>query len=128
MKTSALNKERILAGILLLLGFSAFSVSCSKSSDNGSGSKGPGTNEVFIQNMAFDPGTITITVNSTITWTNKDAITHTVTSDNGSFDSGNIAGGGSFSHTFSTAGTYSYHCSIHPYMTGVVKVNTASGY
>jgi len=128
MKTSAPNKVRLLTGIVLLFVLSAFSTGCSKSSDNSGGSKGPGKNEVFIQNMAFDPGTITITTNSTVTWTNKDAIAHTVTSDNGAFDSGSIAGGGSFSHTFTVAGTYSYHCSIHTFMTGVVKVNTPSGY
>ncbi len=125
-KLAGINKGTF-AWIVLLLTLSAFAVSCSKSSDN-SGAKGPGSNEVFIQNMAFDPGTITITVNTTVTWTNKDAVAHTVTSDNGSFDSGNIPANGTFSHTFSTAGSFSYHCTIHPYMTGVVKVNTASGY
>ncbi len=127
MKTRVIPNKRKVTWLVLLLTFSAFTVSCSKSSDN-SGSKGPGTNEVFIQSMAFNPGTITITVNSTVTWTNKDPIAHTVTSDTGAFDSGNVPSNGTFSHTFTAAGSFAYHCTIHPYMTGVVKVNPASGY
>lgn len=128
MKSSALNKKRTLAGVLLLLALSFYAVSCSKSSDSGNGSKGPGANEVFIQNMAFDPATLTVTVNTTVTWTNKDAVTHTVTSNEGLFNSGNIPAGGTFSYTFTTAGSFSYRCTIHPNMLGEVKVNAASGY
>ena len=57
-----------------------------------------------------------------VTWTNNDATTHTVTADDGSFNSGNIAPGGKFSHTFSTAGTIAYHCSIHTSMKAKVVV------
>jgi plastocyanin len=83
-----------------------------------------GITDVLIQNMAFDPSTVTISVNTTVRWTNKDAIGHTVTSDTGGlFDSGTISSNGTYSHTFNTAGTYTYHCSIHPDMTGTVIVN-----
>lgn len=86
------------------------------------GTGGQGMNEVLIQGMAFSPSTITVSTNSTVTWTNKDAIGHTVTSDSGLFDSGTVATNGTFSHTFATAGTFTYHCKIHPTMTGSVVV------
>ena len=91
----------------------------------------PGANDVFIQNMAFSPATLTVAAGSTVTWTNKDAMTHTVTSDSTLFNSGNIVVNGVYSYTFTTVGTYSYHCSIHPSMTAKVIVSayvTPSGY
>jgi plastocyanin len=84
---------------------------------------GPGANEVFIQGMAFNPVTITVSAGTTITWTNKDGVSHTVTSDTALFDSGTIASNGTYSHTFSTAGTFAYHCSIHTDMMATVVVN-----
>jgi len=51
-----------------------------------------------------------------------DAVTHTVTSDNAAWDSGNIPAGGTFKFTFTTAGTFPYHCTIHPGMTGTIIV------
>ena len=83
----------------------------------------PGANEVWIQNMAFNPSSITVSVNTTIKWTNKDADAHTATSNNGVFDSGSINDGGVYSYHFTTPGTYAYHCSIHPHMTGTVIVH-----
>jgi plastocyanin len=93
------------------------------------GSKGgtvnPGANEVWIQSMLFNPSLITVTEGTTIKWTNKDAVSHTVTSDAGVFDSGVIGNNGTFSYLFSTAGSYKYHCSIHPLMTATVVVSAA---
>jgi plastocyanin len=131
MKTFIGSKSRITTGIALLLAIFSISNSCTKNSmsnmygtggDTG-GAKGPGTNEVWIQNMAFNPSTITVAVNTTITWTNKDGVTHTVTSDTGLFDSGGIGNGATYSYTFTTSGTYPYHCTTHPTMTATVKVN-----
>ena len=83
----------------------------------------PGANEVFIQNSAFSPASITVAVNTTITWTNKDNLSHTVTSNTGAFDSGLIGvSGGTYSHQFTTAGTFVYHCAVHSGMTGTVVV------
>jgi plastocyanin len=79
-------------------------------------------NEVFIQGMAFSPQTLTVSVNTTVKWTNHDAITHTVTSDTNLFSSGNIAAGSTYSFQFTTPGTFPYHCSIHPDMTATVIV------
>jgi plastocyanin len=96
---------------------------CNKSDDNTSpDNSSPGSNEVWMQNMAFNPATITVSVNSTVKWTNKDGTTHTVTSTNGLFDSGNISSGGTFSHHFTSAGTFSYKCTIHSNMSGTIIV------
>jgi plastocyanin len=73
--------------------------------------------------MAFNPSTITVAANTTITWTNKDGVSHTVTSATGLFDSGTISNNGVYSHKFTAAGTYSYSCLIHPDMVGTVVVN-----
>src|SRR5215469_1890642 len=72
---------------------------------------------IAIQGFAFNPQTITIKVGTTVTWTDKDGVSHTVTSLSGpaSFNSGALAAsGGTFHFTFTKAGTYSYHCMIHP--------------
>ena len=77
---------------------------------------------VTIQDFAFGPGSISVAVGSTVTWTNQDSVSHTVTADDGSFDSGRLAQGATFSQTFDTPGTYTYHCAIHPSMTGTITV------
>jgi|ERR1035437_9566531 plastocyanin len=88
-----------------------------------------GANEVFIQGMAFSPVTLTVTTGTAVKWTNKDGVNHTVTSDNALFDSGNIATNGTYSYTFNNAGTFTYHCSIHPTMKATIIVNVPiSGY
>src|SRR5688572_20619990 len=65
---------------------------------------GQGANEVWMQNTVFSPGTRTVAVNTTVTWTNKDNFDHNVVSDSGLFNSGIIAAGATYSRTFSTAG------------------------
>jgi len=84
---------------------------------------GPGTNEAFIQGMAFDPATIAVAANTTVTWTNKDAVTHNVTSNPALFSSGGMGNGATYSFTFANTGTFNYSCTIHPSMTGTVIVN-----
>jgi len=81
------------------------------------------TAEVTIDNFTFRPQTLTVAVGTTVTWTNKDDIPHTVTSDNGVFKSKARDTDEKFSYTFDQAGTYAYHCSIHPKMTGEVEVH-----
>jgi len=76
---------------------------------------------VEIKNFAFEPKTVTIKVGQTVTWTNQDSVAHTVAGDGG-IDSGDLSKGKSYSKTFDTAGTFNYHCSIHPSMTGQVIV------
>ena len=77
---------------------------------------------VSIVNFAFSPATVHLKVGGTVTWTNKDATPHTATDLNGSFDSGSLATDRTFSHTFSTAGTYTYHCTIHSTMASATIV------
>lgn len=114
-----LNRRSIIV-LGFLFAIICISDSCKKSSDT---QLTPGTNEVFIQGTAFNPSTITVAVGTTITWTNKDGVDHTVTSNTGLFESGHISNNGTFSHLFSTAGTFAYHCSIHTTMTASVIVN-----
>ena len=80
---------------------------------------------ISIQNFAFNPEKITVPVGTTITWTNKDSAPHTVTSNNGAFNSGTLGNGGTFQFTFNTVGTFDYHCNIHRSMTATVIVTAA---
>jgi len=66
--------------------------------------------------------TVVLGVNSTVTWVSHSLAYDTVTADGGAFDSGSIAPGGTFTFTFSSPGTYDYHCIYHPWMTGTIKV------
>ncbi|PYT65024.1 MAG: amicyanin [Acidobacteria bacterium] len=82
------------------------------------------TMEVKIDNFSFGPVALTVPVGTTITWTNRDDIPHTVvsTDDPKTFKSKVLDTDDKFSFTFSKAGTYPYFCSIHPKMTGKVIV------
>jgi plastocyanin len=82
----------------------------------------PDTAEVKIDNFSFGPGTLTVPVGSTVMWTNRDDIPHTVVSTEGVFKSKVLDTDEKFSFTFSKAGSYPYFCSIHPKMTGRVVV------
>ena len=114
-------KNKMAGAAVLIFLFSAVLISCSKSSSNNNNSSAS-SNKVSIANMAFSPASITVTAGTMVTWTNNDNMTHTVTADDGSYDSGNIVTGNGFSKTFTVAGTYAYHCTIHPSMTGTVIV------
>ena len=73
--------------------------------------------------FGFSPATLTIRPGTTVTWKNMSLAPHTVTSDDGqTFDSGNIAPGGTFTFKFTVAGSYPYHCNIHPYMRATVNL------
>lgn len=75
----------------------------------------------------FFPNNIVVVlgVNNTVVWENKDNSPHTVTSNDGSFESGNMAPGQSFTFTFTLPGTYTYHCTYHPWMVATVTVKVA---
>jgi plastocyanin len=70
----------------------------------------------------YDPSLLTIAAGQVVTWTNTGAQGHTVTADDGSFDSGNIAAGASASLEFDTPGTYTYYCTPHPWMKATITV------
>ncbi len=106
--------------VFVFVGFYACNKSDNSYGNNGGNGSG---NTVSIKNFAFSVGTLTVASGTTVTWTNNDGTTHTVTADDNSFDSGNIPPGGTFSHKFTSAGTVAYHCSIHTSMKASVVVN-----
>jgi plastocyanin len=83
----------------------------------------PGSNvEVKIDNFSFGPAALTVAAGTTVTWTNRDDIPHTVVSDDKVFKSKVLDTDEKFSYTFNKPGTYPYFCSVHPKMTGKVVV------
>jgi plastocyanin len=80
------------------------------------------TAEVRVDNFSFGPGTLTVAAGTTVTWTNRDDIPHTVVSTDGVFKSKVLDTDEKFSYTFTKPGTFPYFCSIHPKMTGNVAV------
>jgi len=82
----------------------------------------PAPVEVKIDNFSFTPATITVPVGTTVRWTNRDDIPHTVVNDDQKFDSKALDTDDQYSYTFTKPGTYGYFCSIHPKMTGKVVV------
>jgi plastocyanin len=112
----------VLAGALLL-------AACSSSGGGGSGSSGSSasatttTRSVVISNFMFSPMTASVAPGSTVSVTNKDSVTHTLTATGGQFDTGDIGPGQTKTFTApSKAGTYSYICNIHQYMQGTIVV------
>ena len=83
---------------------------------------GPRTASITISGSAFRPPAVTVARGGTVTVTNGDGFAHTWTANDGSWDSGPLAGGASYSHMFGAPGTYKFHCSIHSFMTGSVTV------
>jgi plastocyanin len=81
---------------------------------------------VHLHNDAFTPATITVRTGDTVRWINDDDDAHTVTATDGSFDSKGLDTNGSWSHTFTKAGTYKYFCELHPFMKATVIVKDAS--
>ena len=116
-------------GLMALLGFS---VACSSSSPSTpSPTPSPSGSSVAasivtgastMTTTAYTPNAITVSVGGTVTWTNNDSTSHTSTANGGAWNSGSIAPGGKFTMTFSAAGSFPYHCSIHPGMVGTVTV------
>jgi plastocyanin len=76
----------------------------------------------------YDPENVTVVlgVNNTVSWVNGDLVAHTITSDSGLFDSGLLSPGQDWSFTFIEPGSYTYHCSLHSWMKGVVNVIAGS--
>jgi plastocyanin len=84
------------------------------------------TTTVSIHDLTFDPATLNVAPGTTVTWTNNDHVAHTVTADDGLFDSGVLEPGQSYSTWLGGSGTVTYHCEIHPDMKGSVVVGEAS--
>jgi plastocyanin len=85
------------------------------------GARAEETTNVMIDNFTFEPAQLTVKVGATVTWKNRDDIPHTVVAA-GKFRSKTLDTDDSYSFTFTTAGDYKYFCSLHPHMTGMIKV------
>jgi plastocyanin len=143
----ARNATAVGIALLLILTLGLFAAGCGGSSSATTTTVGPGTSsttigsgastttagsattagggstvQVIMNNRAFDPATVTVKVGDTVTWVNQDSPQHDVVADNGEFKSDLFDKGATFSFTFTAAGTYPYHCSIHPGMVGTVIV------
>jgi len=86
----------------------------------------PTTVNATISSGAFTPNQINISVGSTVLWTNKDTVMHSVVADNGAFSSGAIAPDRQYSYMFPSAGTFTYHDASNPGMVGTVTVSGSS--
>lgn len=113
-------------------GTSAGTGSGSQTTSGGTTDDGTGTGDtggatvidISIAGFAFGPENQTVSVGTTVRWTNDDSTDHTVTSDGGGgpLDSANLPPGGTYEHTFDTVGSFPYHCTIHPSMMGSITV------
>jgi plastocyanin len=79
-------------------------------------------NAVTVANFAFAPASLGVHTGDTVTWTNTDDVSHTVSADNDAFDSGVFGKGMTFQLTAGAPGTYTYFCRIHPFMKGTLTV------
>jgi plastocyanin len=87
----------------------------------------PEANTIVIKNFAFDPPSLTVKIGTVVTWMNQDSASHTIVSDSGSLaalSSDPLSNGATYKFTFTQPGTYPYHCSIHPSMTGTIIVQS----
>ena len=120
--------RRMLVALTLLAVVVTLAAGCgggtSSSGGGGSSSTGGqgGGNAVIIDNLAFSPATLNLKTGQQVTWTNKQDIAHTVTADGGAFDH-QMPPGATFSFTFDKAGSFPYHCTIHPSMTATIQVS-----
>ena len=105
---------------MALVGLTLFGAACGSSTTTSNTSATP--NAVTIQNEAFSPATLTVAKGTTVTWTNKDSVLHTVTGNAGGPASDQLSKGDTYQFTFSTAGTFSYRCGNHAFMQGTVVV------
>jgi len=127
-----MKKTPIVLGVVIIIGLGAYYLFFSQ----GYGQKATGTPTptpqmvngqsaaVSLNNFSFDPATLTIKTGTTVTWTNNDAVSHTVTSDTGNLLSSPVLSPGqSFSFTFISPGSVNYHCNIHRTMKGAIIIN-----
>jgi plastocyanin len=112
--------------LALGIGFTLLAAAaCSSSSTspaNSCGNSGAAANVGATDGQVFSPNHATITHGQSVCWQNNGSITHTVTDNGGAFDT-SLPTGQIFVHTYATAGTFAYHCTIHASMTGTITVN-----
>ncbi|HYC19375.1 MAG TPA: plastocyanin/azurin family copper-binding protein [Candidatus Bathyarchaeia archaeon] len=113
----------MIAGATVMIGGCTSSSNTSPSAVNSSITSTTSQNSVAIQNYAFNPSTLTIQKGANVTWTNYDSVQHNVVSDSSAFSSSPLLNkGDTYTHQFNDSGSFSYFCSIHPYMKGTVVV------
>ena len=117
-----MKKAKFLSGILAILMVGALFTACKKDNNGNNNSSAA----VSIGSSAYSNPSLQVTSGTNVTWKNNDNTTHTVTADDSSFDSGEIQPGASFSHRFSSVGTFAYHDKLHTTLTGVVVVVASS--
>ena len=122
-----MNKSQVAAGSVIMVLSVILLTGCTKAgtSPYGDTSAPPAAsqpNTVVMSNISFGPDSIIVPVGTAISWQNNDGVNHTSTSDTGLWDTGVISPGTSKSVTFNTAGSFPYHCTVHPMMTGTVIV------
>jgi plastocyanin len=106
------------AALVALLGATSFLAAPASSN--------PSPVQIQIDNYTFKPATVTVPVGTIITWKNLDDDPHTVTANDGSFNSKGLAQGDTWSHQFSKPGVYAYHCTVHPFMQASVIVKESN--
>jgi plastocyanin len=124
--------HRTRVALTLLAAAAVLAAGCGGSGGNGGGSptttaapttSGAGTpasgTAVAIHNFAFSPATLNVKVGQQVTWTNQQDVAHTVTADGGAFDHP-MPSGATFSFAFAKAGSFAYHCTIHPFMKATI--------
>ncbi|MGB7787588.1 cupredoxin domain-containing protein [Methanoregula sp.] len=129
---TSISRFRTVFVLLSLLALAVAITGCTANQNPAPQGAGPATpaagpGSVSINNFAFSPRQVTVSQGTTVTWTNQDSVAHTVVSDAGvpdAFSSDPLSQGSSFTFTFTKPGTYTYHCSIHPSMTGTVTVTS----
>ena len=121
--TAALAGLSLFALVFAVACGGSYSPAAATPPPSGGGGGGTANSTVSIVGMSFAPSSVTVSVGQSVAWQNTDTITHTATADNGSFNTGNIAPGSTSAPiTMSTAGTFTYHCQIHPNMVATVNV------
>ena len=115
--------NKILIGSFVTVCIAIIIAACCNSTNY---TKGITDHTIRMQNSAFLPATLTVPTNSKVTWVNDDNVIHTVTAADGSFNSGDIAEGASYSRTFATTGTIKYYDSHTHSMTGILVVSDSS--
>ena len=118
---------KMMSTIILVTAVAIVSMKCNRDTvapyTSGGGTPAKSSpNTITMSGMAFGPTTLTVAKGTVVTWQNNDGVPHTSTSDTGIWDTGNIPPGGTQTTTFNTSGTFSYHCTVHPMMTGTITV------
>lgn len=117
------KRDIVIIVLVVLIGGSIALVLQQKSSTDKAAKNAVSTNQIAIKGMALSPASVTVKAGTTVTWTNNDSTWHSITSYDGRIPSSqNLAQGQSYSYKFTKAGTFKYHCGIHPNMTGLVVV------